>query len=201
MGSLAKKKTSTNEDQSPRTWWQWVFLYPALVIAIITAVPQWVQSAVNWRSGIPLKELEAAKIQGALWKRNLTCTTAPIDPYVNPKNIKVDAHICASGDVFVRMFSPGKVPSYHWVDVDKEAGTEVGLNFTTEAFAAEREAFTFAQNAFQDTSQGAVMCQRFLDDRNLLRVVNVNGACFDEVVDTFMGVTTSQTPSQCRSSC
>jgi hypothetical protein len=201
MGIPAKKKPNSDEQQAPKTWWQWVFLYPALVIAIITAVPQWVQTAANWRSGIPLKQIETAKDQGALWKKNLSCTSAPLDPYLSPKNIKVDAHICASGDVFVRMFSPDRAPSYYWVDVDKEASTEVGSNFTTEAYAGELTPYTVAQNTFQDTSQGVVMCQKFLDERNLLRVVKVNNACFDEVVDTFLGVTTSQSASECRSEC
>jgi hypothetical protein len=202
MGIPANKKIAIGQDQLPKTWWQWVILYPAVFLAIITAVPQWVQLALNWNNDIPLEKIEAAKSQSALFKKNLTCTTAPLDAfYLTPKNVKVDATICASGDVFVRMITPENAKSFYWVDVDKVVNTEVGSIFTSQAFAAELPEYTIAQNLPQDTSQGLVICQRFLDDRNLLRVVNLNGACFDEVVDTFMGVTVSQVPSLCRSAC
>jgi hypothetical protein len=202
MGIPAKKKITADQEQPPKTWWQWVILYPALFLAIITAMPQWVQMAANWKSDIPLKEIAAAKDQSALFKKNLTCTTAPLDSfYENTDKLKVDATICASGDVFVRIITPENGKAFHWVDVNKVVNTNVASIFVSQAFAAELTEYTIAQNLPQDTSQGSVICQRFLDDRNLLRVVNVNGACFDEVVDTFKGVTVSQVPSQCRSAC
>jgi hypothetical protein len=225
MSSPAKKKITADEELPPKTWWQWVILYPALFLAIVTAVPQWVQMAASWKSGISTKELadakelaaakdqtakelaaakdQTAKEQSALWSKNWSCSTsAPLDSfYVNPKNVSVDAYVCASGDVFVRMISPEKKGSFYWVDADKVLDSHVASMFTSQAFAAELTEYSIAQNSLQDTSQGSIMCQKFLDDRNLLRVVNVNGTCFDEVVDTFMGVTVSQTPSQCRSTC
>lgn len=202
MGIPAKKKIDIEKEQAPRTWWQWVFVYPAVFLAIFTAVPQWIQVAVNWKDDIPPVKISAPEDQSALFKKNLTCATAPLNAlYLTPKNVKVDATVCASGDVLVRMFSAEKVPSYYWVDVDKIVNNRVASVLTNQAFAAELTQYTVAQNSFQDTSQGSVMCQRFLDDRNLLRVVNINGACFDEVVDTLSGVTVSQMPSQCRSAC
>jgi hypothetical protein len=202
MGSLAKKKIGTEEEQAPRTWWQWLLIFPTFAIALVTAVPQWAQMAQNWRSDIPLNEIDAAKAQSALFKKNLSCTTAPMDSfYITPKKVKVDATICASGDVYVRMITPENAAFVHWVEVDKAPNSEISSLFSSEAFASETTEYTIAQNLPQDTSQGSVICQRFLDDRNLLRVVSLNGACFDEVVDTFKGITVSQTASECRSTC
>jgi hypothetical protein len=53
----------------------------------------------------------------------------------------------------------------------------------------------------QFNPQAFVMCQRFINERTLLRVINANGACFDEVVDTFTGQIVSRNPSQCRQAC
>lgn len=136
MGIPAKKKITADQEQPPRTWWQWVILYPALFLAIITAVPQWVQMASNWQSDIPLEEIAAAKDQSALFKKNLTCAAAPLDSfYTNPDNVKVDATVCASGDVFVRMISPKNGKTFYWVDVNKVVSANVVSLFTSKAFA------------------------------------------------------------------
>jgi uncharacterized protein YprB with RNaseH-like and TPR domain len=202
MSSPAKKKITADEELPPKTWWQWVILYPALFLAIITAMPQWVQMVANWKSDLPLEDNGEYKEQGELYRKNLPCSTRPLDDlYVTPNKLKVDATICASGDILVRMFTPENSQKVYWLDVEKLVETKVVSILTGQAFAGELKDLTIAQNLPQDTSQGSVICQKFIDDRNLLRVVNLNGACFDEVVDTFRGVTVSQTPSQCRSTC
>ncbi|HEV2747879.1 MAG TPA: hypothetical protein VGW34_11345, partial [Allosphingosinicella sp.] len=46
-----------------------------------------------------------------------------------------------------------------------------------------------------------VVCQRFLDDRMLLRHISTPEGCFDETVDTLNGETVKRTQVPCRTSC
>ena len=172
-------------------------LYPTLLIALLTAVPEWMKLAEAWESDIPADKLDKAQQQSDLWKKNLQCTTSPMDFFANPANVKVDATICESGDVFVRVFTPDNKGVYYWVDINSLIQTASNFELVTTAQASSYPHLLKVQSA----RSSYVMCQRFLDDRNLLRVVNVGGDCFDEVVDTFTGQVTSQNPSQCRESC
>src|SRR5262249_1578471 len=141
--------------------------------------------------------LGQAEEQKELWEKNLQCTTRPMDFFQNPDNVKVDATICDSGDVFVRVFAPGNKNAYFWVDVEGLLKTASYPGLVTSAQAASLPSIL----KVQAPKSSFVMCQRFLDNRNLLRVVNVAGDCFDEVVDTYTGQVTSRNQSTCRNSC
>jgi hypothetical protein len=120
-----------------------------------------------------------------------------MDFFQNPDNVKVVATICDSGDVFVRVFAPGNKNAYYWVDVEGLLKTASYPELITSAQAASLPNIV----KVQAPRSSVVMCQRFLDNRNLLRVVNVAGECFDEVVDTYTGQVTSRNQSECRNSC
>jgi len=47
----------------------------------------------------------------------------------------------------------------------------------------------------------AVVCTKFIDNRRVLRHLRTPQACFDEVVDSFTGRTTSRTQVACRATC
>jgi hypothetical protein len=174
-----------------------MLLYPTLLIALLTAVPEWVRLAKSWESNVPADKIDKAEKQTELWKKNLECTTAPMDFFANPSNIKVDATICESGDVFVRVFTPDDKGVYYWVDIESLIQTASNLELFTTAQAFSQPYILNVQSA----RRSYVMCQRFLDERNLLRVVNVGNECFDEVVDTYTGQVTSRDRSQCRENC
>ncbi len=179
-------------------WWQWLIVPVSLIflIALITAAPQWLRFAEAWREDVPADQLEAYKRQSELWQRNLSCANAPERFFVTPKNIKVDATICNSGDIVVQVIPPDSNGRYYWVDLERLSSRAVLAElFTLNAYAGGGEPATVvAQASF-------VMCQRFLDDRMLLRVINQSGSCVDEVVDTYTGVVQSRSASACRSNC
>jgi hypothetical protein len=181
----------------PRQWWQWLLLYPTLGIALLTAVPEWIKLGEAWKVNLSADQLAQAEKQKELWEKNLKCTTTPMQFFENTHKVKVDATVCESGDVFVRVFAPDNRNAYYWVDVDGLLQTASYPGLVTSAQAA-----SFANILKVQASQTSfVMCQRFVDNRNLLRVLNVEGQCFDEVVDTYTGQVTSRNPSECRDSC
>jgi hypothetical protein len=182
---------------APRQWWQWLLLYPTLGIALLTAVPEWIKLVEAWKSNLSADQLGQAEKQKEMWEKNLKCTTAPMEFFESPSKIKVDATICESGDVFIRVFAPDNKNAYYWVDIDGLLQTASYPGLVTSAQAASYPDIV----KVQAPQTSVVMCQRFLDNRNLLRVLNVDGACFDEVVDTYTGQVTARNPSVCRDSC
>jgi hypothetical protein len=187
---------SPSGTMPPQRWWQWFLIYPTVLIALITAVPEWLKIAEAWREDIPTEQLEEAKRQHELWVRNLTCTMRPMDLFLNPSNIKVDAEICDSGDVFVRIFTPDERGLFHWVDVERLATSDLAGPFRTAGTSSGETA-----RATERGSVAHVMCQRFVDNRLLLRVISVDGVCFDETVDTYTGQVTARVEAQCREAC
>ena len=186
---------------SPQRWWHWFVVYPTLAVSLIASTPQLISTAKSFSENIPADKLEAAERQNALWRKNLPCTSAPMDIFLSPQNLKVDATICNSGDVFVKIFTPDNEGRFYWVDVESLAAerpaklSDRGLpSLITSAQAGQLRATPVQM-------QGTVICQRFLDTRALLRVVSTGNACFDEIVDTFTGFVMSRTPSMCRNQC
>jgi hypothetical protein len=181
----------------PRRWWQWLLLYPTLGIALLTAFPEWIKLVEAWKSNLSTDQLVQAEKQKELWEKNLKCTTTPMQFFENTHKVKVDATVCESGDVFVRVFAPDNRNAYYWVDVDGLLQTASYPGLVSSAHAASLPNIV----KVQASQTSFVMCQRFVDNRNLLRVLNVEGQCFDEVVDTYTGQVTSRNPSECRDSC
>src|SRR5262245_60108036 len=160
IASIPNTATPAQDSPSsaPRQWWQWLLLYPTLLIALLTAVPEWIKLADAWKSNVPPDQLRQAEQQKELWEKNLQCTTKPMDFFQNPDNVKVVATICDSGDVFVRVFAPGNKNAYYWVDVEGllKTASYPELLATAEAASGPPILNVQAENSF-------VMCQRFLD--------------------------------------
>jgi hypothetical protein len=210
----------------PRTWWQWILLYPAVGLALLSAVPGWVDSLGGILQGVMNAKYSELQERHALFVRNSECLSAPIQWYREPRAGRViDATLCPTGDIFVRVLVPDDGSQLATVfngQRFRERSDFVSLDkFVLEAdrFAAS-SVFGMAANAAtlpQSTPQitlspmgdlvpvqdqfALVVCQKFVDDRHLLRHLQVQGQCFDETVDTYTGVTVSRVPVSCRQSC
>ena len=105
---MAKAKTPTNRPSKSliTKWWQWIIMYPALAVALVSAVPNWVDSYTAWQQGINLEQLPSAMEQNTFWKANLECMTAPCEWVAKPSNVKVDGTICPSGNIMIRISTP-----------------------------------------------------------------------------------------------
>src|SRR5207342_736219 len=87
-------------------------------------------------------EYREARLQQELYAKNLDCTTAPFDWFINPSNVNLDATICQSGDIYVRATSPGGLASFYFVPVDRVLGKPdpAALSLVPAAKAADRPA-------------------------------------------------------------
>ena len=210
----------------PRTWWQWILLYPAVGLAMLSAVPGWVDSLGGILQGVMNAKYSELQERHALFVRNGECLSAPIQWYREPRAGRViDATLCPTGDIFVRVLVPDDGSQLATV-IDgqrfRERSDFVSLDkFVSEAdrfaavdlFGMAAHAATLPQSVPQITLSptgdlvpvqdqfALVVCQKFVDDRHLLRHLQVQGQCFDETVDTYTGVTVSRVPVPCRQTC
>jgi hypothetical protein len=210
----------------PRSWWQWFFLYPAFGLALLSAAPGWVDSAIALMKGVRDATNSELMERHRLYTRNLDCIGAPFQWYREPAQGRIiDATLCPTGDLFVRVRVPDDTSQLATV-IDgqkfRERADFVSLDkivkdadrfAALEVFGMAAQAATLPQStpALDLSPQGdvvlvqdqfaLVVCQTFIDNRNLLRHLQVGGQCFDETVDTYTGVTVSRVPVPCRSSC
>jgi hypothetical protein len=93
--------------QTPQRWWQWILLYPTLIVTIIPAIFQFIQWGTALHYGLPLTE----NTTGALdqlngWKDNAKCITDRNISHVEPKSpvdYKISLLPCPSGDILVTL--------------------------------------------------------------------------------------------------
>src|SRR6266566_5125797 len=126
-------------DGLPQRWWQWVFMYPTIAVALVGAVPQYYQWAAAATIGLPLSgNVRAAQEQEMAWERNVNCLRA-ID-HIKPgssTNYAIDLVSCPSGDILVTL-TPLQNPDQQisrWI-VTQDLFTRVAQSFfSTEAWA------------------------------------------------------------------
>ncbi len=175
----------------PRSWWQWFVLYPALATSVLAAIPTIVESVKSFRLGVGYGESAIAEQQNLLWRKNMTCAQSPFDWFVNQNNVHIDATICRSGDVLVRVQRPDKQYFFRWVQVDsvvedKKAAARPSLMST--AFASEPVVVAQAQPP---------MCQYFVQQGIVALRYWSPAGCFEDLVNTFTGQVVGRRPAPC----
>jgi len=207
---MTDQRGSDKEAPSPpKRWWQWVLLYPTLGVAILSAVPLLTDKVLAFYHGTKTETYSGALKQRDMWAKNLECSASPFAWYNNPSNVKVDATMCPSGDLFVRAMTPDNQSFYHWVALDevvKPVATTSGIIPAAKASVALNRAhpvrtkakFPHLQLALQ---QAQVICQRQVDARIIIRRIATPQGCFDEFVDMFNGAVVGRRPAPCVPQC
>lgn len=183
-----------------KTWWQWLLIYPTLVVALLGAIPTFYELYSARSMGVEYGTTKQARQQRDMWQKNMECTAAPFDWLTTPTNTLVDATICRSGDVLVRVKSADQKQFYRWVPVDSIAEEQLALRFT---FFSQAYAVAMAPAPVVDSQSGiTLLCQRWVGDGQLLRRIHVPGqGCFDELVNTYTGAVLSNQPAPCDNHC
>ena len=211
--------------EKPRSWWQWILVYPTLALALSTAAPEWLERIEAWQVNIEKDQLAEANRRNSFFRANIDCLAAPFDWVETPDSVRVDATICDSGDLLLRVEAPETMPFLHPVRIgDIVSAQTASLDGTLDAIAASFAAHAATQplNSSLNTatkllqsrpqpeseagmqlaqSVAVVLCQKFIDDRTLLRHIRVGSQCFDERVDTLTGQILAKDPTSCRSTC
>jgi hypothetical protein len=182
-------------DGAPQRWWQWAFMYPTLVIALIGAVPQYSQWVEEKWNHIAPGHLQGAQEQETAWERNINCLR-DID-HIKPNsstNYGIDLVSCPTGDILVTV-TPLQNPDQHvsrWI-VTKNLFTQIAESWFSTA--------AWAQGAAGMPPAGAVQ-QRIVDTRKdgsmvTQRIQLSDNSCVDETIDAFTGRHIGRKPAPC----
>ena len=187
------------DKPKPRAWWQWFLLYPTLAISVLSAVPTYIELVGSKFLGVPFGNYRIAVRENELWKENVNCAAAPFDGLKTKQLIEVDAVVCLSGNVLVRVNPPGSKTAYKWVPLDSVGANRTGgMGLVSAAYAAP---VPLQRQAGEMVAQGGyqVICQHWVGNGMIRRVILNRGvnACFAEVVNTFNGQVVSSGPSRC----
>lgn len=202
----SRRKPLRSMGGRPR-WWtrivDWVTEHPkqasALAGLLVAALPAPVQLAGAVLLGVPYADFLPALRENKLWKENLACASAPFDGLATSRNLQVDAVVCQSGNVLVRVKSPNGDTAYRWVPLESVVTlTSGGFSFISSAHAQALPLLALASGGGGNIE---VVCQQWVGNGLVKRRIldRGTGRCFDEVVNTFTGKVVSSVPApDCR---
>jgi hypothetical protein len=102
--SAARNREEPAMD-GPQRWWQWMLMYPTIIIALAGAIPQYYQWMTAVALGLPfLSDVNDAQQQEKAWERNVNCVRS-ID-HIKPTsstNYSIDLVSCPTGDILVTL--------------------------------------------------------------------------------------------------
>lgn len=185
---------SKQDKPTPQKWWHWVLVYPTLVISILSSIPTYIELVGSTWLKVPFGQYKSAMKENELWKENIHCAAAPFDGLTNKHNVAVDAVVCQSGAVLVRVKPPEKQTTYKWVPLESVTPDRTAGFLLSVAFAAPKdEPIVVAQGAF------VVVCQQWIGNGLIRRRImnRMTNQCFDEVVNTYNGQVVSSSPAPC----
>ena len=215
MKNSKQKKTTTTakgeKSQQSTRWWQMLLLYPTFGVALISAVPDWMEGfdKIANRFINPQAAAETQLIK--FMKKNPECVKAPFQWVEGPDNTMVDGTICSkTGDIWLTIqASNGAV--YKGIEIDELLTFQESSNldlFSISAHASIRhETETVTNTSIKNTAEtevaqqfAVVVCQSF-EGSKIIRHVKSSDKCYDEVVDAGNGVVISRTSVPCKTSC
>jgi hypothetical protein len=186
-----------------------MLMFPALLIAIIGAVPTYINVYQAHRLGVPFGSVEQAIEQNQLWQKNYNCTrTRQPQTITTERNTRIETTLCPTGDILVSHLEPPNLTCTmtRWIGVDtfKEPQT-----VTASLFASVLNKKTIADkplnlaNSKQQIAQTEkVLCQKWVSKGILQRRVMLsNGNCVDRFINTYTGTVKETRNAPCNSQC
>ncbi len=188
-------------EKNSLTWWQWILMYPTLLMAIAGSIPTLLNIFYSIQLDVSFSEVQMAMEQNKLWTKNFECSrTLPTHwSEADDKGIKIGVTVCPSKDVLVAV--NGKIePSYRWIGFNTFNSTQQFANrLVPAAIAAE---LPHPINLAQSNEKTTVLCQKKLSNTRILRRVKMSdGRCFDLTVDTATGKILKKVLVKCSSDC
>ena len=191
----------STSDKNSLTWWQWILMYPTLIIAMLGSVPTMMNIFYSIKLDVPLDEVQIAKEQINLWNRNFECArTSPTHwSKVDENGVKVGVIVCPSKDVLVSV--NGNIQaSYRWIGYSTFDPTQPVANVLMPAAVAAE--LPTQMLVGENTQEHTVLCQKKLSDHQILRrIKKPDGRCFDQTIDTATGKVIKEVLAQCNSDC
>jgi hypothetical protein len=194
--------TPKRRGRAPSPWWKRILPSAAVIAAIVTAGPLWLDQLYRWWDNIPQPIEQRPEEFGTLWVKNFACTSAPATWLTRAPNIRIASTVCDSGDVFVHAATPGH-DYFSWLTLDNIMKSSAGGGGLIAAQAATLPPgmTVLAQGTTPPLPPPNVICHRFIDKRYLLRRLQTPQGCVDETIDMFQGIVVSKKAAPCMPQC
>ena len=197
---------SSKAAKSPIKWWQWVLVYPSLIIGVMGAIPTMIEAVKAYQYDVPIFTSAAAERQLSLYKRNADCLTgAALVPIITKSNVEIATLVCDSGDVLLMGKRPGwRYPQQRWVSWDEIAPDSTGQEFSFNLFQGIiSSAHANEEGGIQVAQWGptTIICQRWVGNGLLLQRIYATRGCFDQVVNTYNGWIVNRVWAPCHPQC
>ena len=203
-----------------------LLLVPAIVVPLITAVPQWVDKGVAYYKDFSSGSAAETEQQIALASRNLSCLNAPYRYYQSASTkLSIDGTICKTGDVLVRVVDEKNEGGIYWVpaevlrqrivysrskinsaprppDLAPASATTWSSQGALPPYlrpAIASDGWPARSSPYFQLTQGSVtvLCSQKIDDRHIRQRIHRPDGCFDQVLDLANGAVVSLTPAPC----
>lgn len=182
-----------------RTFWQWILMYPTLLVTLLGAFPTFRDFALAIYQDISVSEVADGHRQSQLWSNNIACLRQPIaDHKTTPERFEIGAAVCPSGDVLVHIRSPEAKEFYRWIPFRPAAPNDwkTSALLVGEARAAEPPPPLLLAQAGP-----RVICQRRTAASEIVRRIQVGSTCIDEFINMSTGRLLRRVPTRCEASC
>jgi hypothetical protein len=184
--------------QANRGWKQWFLVYPSFAIAVVGAVPQYINVVKGAFMGVDSSAVAYAEEQRRLFIRNIDCNLS-LETVTTQTNSNIAVGACPTGDIQVNIQYPNGERVVQWFAFEKFTPHQASLwsSFIGKAMASDlpMTGMRLAQQNIQ------VICQREFGKGKLLRRVEIENQCFDQVINIYTGAVEKQTPASCDKSC
>jgi hypothetical protein len=192
-------------QQGIGTWWQWLLVYPGLVLGLLGSIPTLINVYHSLKNGVPISKAQDSVEQTELWQNNFACVDgAQFNPITNPDNVRIGAVVCHSGDVLLQAQRPSwRNASYrwvHWSDIAPPQGEQASIGALLGHLADAAGADRYLRVQVQQVPM-RVICQRWVGNGLLLQLIWSSQGCFDQLVNTYTGLVVSRSPAYCSNQC
>lgn len=191
-----------------RTWWQRLYLYPAVLGALLGAIPTGMDYYKSFVYDIEFNAVKHAEEQQRLWIKNFACARDIVYQQVTTaENILVKVGACANGDVLIEAVTPNDGRIVEWISLER-LRTSPAVSSLTLAGSAYASALPShspvhqrARDMIQLAAKTSTKCQIMAGKTRIIRIVQENGSCFREEIDMMKGTIISRQPVPCTASC
>jgi hypothetical protein len=182
-------------DGSPQRWWQWVMMYPTIVLALGGAIPQYYQ----WISAVaiglsPFGDVSGAQQQERTWERNVSClrTIDHIKP-TSSTNYSIDLVSCPTGDILLTL-TPLQNPDQQ---VSKWIVTKTLFTQVADASPPHTELAQVAGTPAENPGSARVLDIKKEGSSVVRRIQRPDNTCVDESIDAYTGRRLDQKQAPC----
>lgn len=174
-------------------WWQLLIIYPTIATSFAAAIPTVIEIYRSNKYGVEFGESAQAREREKLFLKNMTCTVEPFQWYRAANNVEVDATICTSGDVLVRLRSPFNTFAYDWVSVERLVPKPVALLESLSPLGSAHA----AAGDIEVAQMGRLICQFNPAPGTVVFRYASPAGCYDDVVNTYTGQVMSRRGAPC----